>query len=140
LPLNAKQGAIMTAHAHKAFSRTAHSHQDTAVTRAILKLNPAGETIELRGSQYLTMREFGGWTVRTLSGTVWLTQDGDVRDVVLEAGQDFTFDRDGTALLNALGEARIRICRNGAASQGARRPSVWRGILRSMATAKALFA
>ena len=46
-----------------------------------------------------------GRRVECLSGCLWITQDGDPRDVVLEAGQAFEFDRDG-ALLSALDDSR----------------------------------
>lgn len=48
-----------------------------------------------------------GRRVECLSGVLWVTQDGDRRDVVLEAGEAFDFDRPGTALLSALAETRF---------------------------------
>ena len=46
-----------------------------------------------------------GRRVECLSGCLWITQDGDPRDVVLGAGQAFDFDRDG-AILSALDDSR----------------------------------
>jgi hypothetical protein len=48
-----------------------------------------------------------GLLVSCLSGTLWLTQEGDVRDIVLEAGDDALIDRDGLTLLAALSDARF---------------------------------
>ena len=42
-------------------------------------------------------------------GTAWLTQDNDVRDVVLEAGEWFRLDRDGTALVQAHRAATVTV-------------------------------
>lgn len=44
-----------------------------------------------------------GRTVLCASGRVWLTQYGDAQDVFLEAGQSFTLDRPGDAILQAVG-------------------------------------
>ena len=49
----------------------------------------------------LTLRDAGGRTVAVLSGHIWLTMEGDARDVVLEPGASFVVDRDGLTLLAA---------------------------------------
>ena len=40
--------------------------------------------------------------IACLSGQVWITQDNDVRDVVLDGGERFTSDRDAKVLVYAL--------------------------------------
>lgn len=50
-----------------------------------------------------------GRRVECLSGSLWLTQDGDRRDVVLEAGDSFAFDRAGDALLSAFADSRFLV-------------------------------
>lgn len=47
-----------------------------------------------------------GRRVECLSGSLWITQDGDLRDVVLAAGEAFDFDRHGDALLSAFADSR----------------------------------
>ena len=47
-----------------------------------------------------------GRRVECLSGVLWVTQDGDRRDVVLEPGESFDFDREGDALLSAFADSR----------------------------------
>jgi len=44
--------------------------------------------------------------VELLSGSLWITQDGDLRDVVLAPGEAFEFDRRGDALLSAFADSR----------------------------------
>ena len=48
-----------------------------------------------------------GLQVTAVAGAVWLTQDGDLRDVVLTRGQSFILDRQGRAVLYALKDAAI---------------------------------
>jgi len=60
-----------------------------------------GDLIAIRGGR--------GALVFAESGTVWLTQDHDARDVVLEAGEWFRLDRDGTALVQAHRAATVTI-------------------------------
>lgn len=48
-----------------------------------------------------------GQRVECLSGTLWVTQDGDIRDIVLGAGDAFAFDRPGDALISALDDSRF---------------------------------
>ena len=47
-----------------------------------------------------------GRRVECLSGSLWITQDGDRRDIVLSAGEAFDFDRSGVALLSAFADSR----------------------------------
>jgi hypothetical protein len=48
-----------------------------------------------------------GRRVECVSGTLWITQDGDPRDIVLAPGDSFTFDHRGDALISALDDARF---------------------------------
>jgi hypothetical protein len=48
-----------------------------------------------------------GMLVSCLTGTLWVTQQGDARDIVLEAGDDALIERDGLTLIAALDDARF---------------------------------
>jgi DUF2917 family protein len=48
-----------------------------------------------------------GKQVRVERGALWITQEGDTNDVVVESGQTFRFDRDGLALASACGRAPL---------------------------------
>lgn len=64
--------------------------------------------IDLQPGKALRMQDARGRRIAVLQGHVWLTQDGDPRDVVLSAGEEFILDRPGLAVLTALdGAARV---------------------------------
>jgi hypothetical protein len=48
-----------------------------------------------------------GKQVHVERGALWITQEGDTNDVVIESGQTFRFDRDGLALVSACGRAPL---------------------------------
>ncbi len=50
-----------------------------------------------------------GRRVEVVSGAIWITQDGDLRDIVLRSGEAFDFDRDGDALLSAFADSRYLV-------------------------------
>jgi hypothetical protein len=53
-----------------------------------------------------------GLRIDCLEGCLWITQDGDPRDVVVQSGQSFTVDRDQRALVYAMEAARVRVSRS----------------------------
>jgi hypothetical protein len=59
--------------------------------------------VVLKPDRSLEVQDGSGITVRVTRGNVWITQRGDPRDVVLGAGQSFKLDRNGLALVAALG-------------------------------------
>ena len=50
-----------------------------------------------------------GYLVVCHSGSVWITQDNDPRDVILACGESFTLDRAGLALVHAIDAAAIAV-------------------------------
>jgi hypothetical protein len=53
-------------------------------------------------------------------GTVWITQDGDPRDVILRAGDTFILDCEGPALVQAFEPGAIRIAQPEAQTRASR--------------------
>jgi hypothetical protein len=47
--------------------------------------------------------------IAVFQGQVWLTQDGDLRDVFLGAGDSFSFHGAGVTLVQALRDARLLV-------------------------------
>lgn len=101
--LTRSQEITMNARVHKTFAT------DATTQDGMTPLDPCGETIALDAIQTAHLRDASGWTIRALDGSVWITQDGDIRDVVLEAGQTFVLDRNVPALLSPFGKARISV-------------------------------
>jgi hypothetical protein len=50
-----------------------------------------------------------GSRIAARSGNIWITQEHDVRDVILRPGQSFTLDRNGTAVIEALTGAEVAL-------------------------------
>ena len=50
-----------------------------------------------------------GRRVEVVSGSIWITQDGDLRDIVVSTGEGFDFDREGDALLSAFADSRYLV-------------------------------
>lgn len=65
---------------------------------------PKSHTVALPASR--------GLRIDCLEGCLWITQDGDPRDVVVQTGQSFTVDRDQRALVHAMDAARVRVSRS----------------------------
>jgi hypothetical protein len=47
-----------------------------------------------------------GRRVECLTGCLWITQDGDLRDLVVQAGEGVLLDRPGAALISALADSQ----------------------------------
>lgn len=47
-----------------------------------------------------------GLLVQCLGGRLWLTQEGERRDIVLEAGDEAPIEHDGLTILSALRDSR----------------------------------
>ncbi len=77
-----------------------------------IELNQDG--LCLKRKQVVKVRGGMGHSVVCDSGSVWVTQDGDPRDIVLRAGESFTIDRNGLALVQALEPGSISILRSAA--------------------------
>ena len=58
----------------------------------------------------LALRNGRGSTVTCISGTVWLTMEGDTRDVVLQPGASFVVDRRGLTILAAHDASMVDVC------------------------------
>ncbi|MEO5696799.1 MAG: DUF2917 domain-containing protein [Burkholderiaceae bacterium] len=63
--------------------------------------------ISLRKGGIHRLRHHRGHRIETLSGSLWVTIDNDLRDIVLEFGEGFDIDGSGDALISALTDARF---------------------------------
>jgi hypothetical protein len=79
------------------------------IMRTLLDIRP----IALARSSVHRIENGKGSEVLCLKGTVWITQEGDPRDVILGSGQSFVLDRKGVAVAYALRDAAVTIAAPG---------------------------
>jgi len=65
----------------------------TTILPALIKAGHSHRIVDGRGVE-----------VHCRKGRIWITQTGDERDIELAAGETFTLDRDGLALVVAIGQ------------------------------------
>jgi hypothetical protein len=73
--------------------------------KAVLDIKP----IPLAARSVYRIENSKGTEVFCLEGAVWITQEGDPRDIILSPGQSFALDRRGVAVVYALKEAAITV-------------------------------
>lgn len=78
--------------------------------------------VQLRRHQHLEVVDGRGAAMRCELGTLWVTQDGDPRDIVLGAGQSFVLDRDGVAIVYATDDAELSLAAQATARGAAASP------------------
>jgi hypothetical protein len=76
--------------------------------------------INIGRGDLVRVRNGSGASITIDRGTAWLTQDGDRRDVVLEAGGSFRLDRAGVAVVSAHAAAAVTVT----AAPGASLPAI----------------
>jgi hypothetical protein len=76
---------------------------------------PRGRTLRIQDGK--------GFDLKVVVGCLWVTQEGDTEDMVLDAGETFRVSRDGVTLVHAFKAVRLRI----GSPAGAGAPSVTLG-------------
>jgi len=66
-------------------------------------------TAALPGSRLLRLPDGSGHRIVSLSGDVWITEQGRQEDIILRAGEAVTLHASGTALIMAFGSADIEV-------------------------------
>ena len=85
-----------------------HSHANDKETQVKLELQSGG--LKLDHGQILRVRDSAGSTVCALEGAVWITEDHQLKDIVLEEGQCYRLQNPGLAIVHALsGPASITL-------------------------------
>jgi hypothetical protein len=59
--------------------------------------------VKLGPNQTLKLRDSAGSTVCAVEGSVWITEENQPRDIVLEAGGCYRLRNRGLAIINSLG-------------------------------------
>jgi len=69
----------------------------------------------------ITLAKFRTWTIEgdrrgdvisCLDGSLWITQEGDLKDYVVESGKDFWVTKPGTVVVQALNDAHFKYSLN----------------------------
>ena len=71
--------------------------------------SPSHFELQLDRRALFSLPDAAGVQIRCHSGSLWLTLDGDPRDIVLEAGDSFTSPEHRRALLYAFDASRIEL-------------------------------
>ena len=75
-----------------------------------MKLEMKTGAVKLGPNQTLKVLDAAGSTVCALEGAIWITEENDAKDIVLQPGGCYRLRHDGLAILNSLGgEAAVSI-------------------------------
>ena len=76
-----------------------------------MRLDSSALSLHLKRRQIVSLPDTGGAgvSVSVTSGSVWITQDHDLNDIVLERGQTHASPRRGQLLIYGLEEAEVEI-------------------------------
>ncbi|HWD22380.1 MAG TPA: DUF2917 domain-containing protein [Burkholderiales bacterium] len=66
-------------------------------------------TIELPQGRLLRLRQGAGNTLTMRRGSVWITEQGNPRDVLLRRGESFKVAQSGLVLVEALNDAALSL-------------------------------
>jgi len=70
-----------------------------------MRLAPLSQPAYLMRRQTFNLSTRKGQRIECRTGQIWITQDGDSRDVILGSDESFTLDRSGHTLVSALEDA-----------------------------------
>lgn len=62
---------------------------------------------ELEPGELVRLDDARGTTLRVTRGTLWITLERDVNDIVVTAGDAYTIDKDGLTVVEAQGRATV---------------------------------
>ncbi|SRR5258705_9893675 len=75
-----------------------------------MKMSRVHTKHRLEARAALALRNGRGSVVTCITGTVWLTMEGDTRDVVLQPGASFVVDQRGLTILAAHEASVVDVC------------------------------
>jgi hypothetical protein len=74
-----------------------------------MELNTDSAVLELKPGEVITLDDAIGASVQARLGSVWITEEGNVRDIVLGPGERRVIARAGRTLIQALQTSWISI-------------------------------
>jgi len=81
------------------------------------------QTLDLADEGLLAIRDGRMSRVHSLEGTLWVTEEGEVKDTILRRGETYTIRNAGLVVITSLGKSRITL----------EEPALQRGAARSLA-------
>lgn len=87
-----------------------------------------GKDLE-KGSLLRVKGNRSGQTIRCLNGRVWITQQGDNKDRILNGGEMYLSNLSSFVLIGALDDAEVKICPESKERSIVRSPQIWQGAL-----------
>jgi Protein of unknown function (DUF2917) len=86
-----------------------NDHDVNPAKETRMKLDIHHQTFELIDEGLLAIREGQAARIRCLEGTLWITEEGEVKDTIVRSGGSYTLRHPGLAVLTSLGKSRITI-------------------------------
>jgi Protein of unknown function (DUF2917) len=74
---------------------------------------PLDSPIYLKEHQSLRLTDGAGLEVRCLLGNLWITEEGNCEDEIIDNGRSFVLDRQGLSLVTALGGPGLLVVQPG---------------------------
>jgi hypothetical protein len=81
----------------------------SACKESPMTIRPSPASFCLAALHSLMLDDALGASIRCTRGSLWITQHGDPRDVVLAPGERFTIDRGGVAVVTPLADSALVI-------------------------------
>lgn len=78
-----------------------------------MKIDLKSGEVCLKDNQPICLRQARGLRVTSTSGTIWITVTGETGDIFLAPGQTHELRSNGLAIIESIGDGRIRLKRPG---------------------------
>jgi hypothetical protein len=98
--------------AHDAETDACGTCKESTMKQALIGFSRIPLVNGLRRGELLALRGRRGVRIESRRGAIWVTQDGDPNDVVLDAGQACVLERDAPVLIQALDPAWVAVERS----------------------------
>ena len=74
-----------------------------------MAIHPARAAVCLPTGEGLSLKDAAGVVLTAVKGRLWLTLEGERRDIDLRRGATYTIERDGLTLVNAIESSIVRV-------------------------------
>ena len=74
-----------------------------------MQIDIGSSTLTLTPNSLLAVQDGAGTRVLCRAGTLWITQEGDLKDAIVGAGESLIIRKPGRTLIGALGTASLSI-------------------------------